>query len=191
MCKSSRSNDEERTILKRRCTSGTERFSGSKGRCYMTAKSCYTLISFFGLCFLFAFSGCSNTCGKDLAQEDAIETTVVNLETGTYDEYIGRRSEPYTHMLTAGVEPGEEGWLGNPHPIGWCKRCREDHTRAECIRAFKEDFYEAIGRDGDFRNKVLLLKGKRLGCYCKPKECHGDVIKEYIESQQAYKFLSL
>lgn len=24
------------------------------------------------------------------------------------------------------------------------------------------------------------LDGKRLGCVCKPKECHGDVIAEYV-----------
>lgn len=26
-----------------------------------------------------------------------------------------------------------------------------------------------------------LLKAKRLGCYCKPKSCHGDILKDRIE----------
>jgi hypothetical protein len=30
----------------------------------------------------------------------------------------------------------------------------------------------------------MALKGKRLGCFCKPLACHGDVIKEYIEGQE-------
>ena len=149
----------------------------------MNVKSSYTIIPFFGLCFLFVFIGCSNTCTKDLAQKNTTETTVVNLETNIYDEYIGRRSEPYAHMLTAGIKPGAKGWLGNPHPIGWCKICREHHTRTECISTFKRDFYKAISGNEDFKNTVLTLKGKQLGCYCKPKECHGDIIKEYIESQ--------
>jgi hypothetical protein len=25
------------------------------------------------------------------------------------------------------------------------------------------------------------LKDKRLGCFCKPKACHGDVLKKYAE----------
>jgi hypothetical protein len=25
------------------------------------------------------------------------------------------------------------------------------------------------------------LKGKVLGCFCKPKECHGDILVELVE----------
>jgi len=49
-----------------------------------------------------------------------------------------------------------------------------------------------IGRDGDrgeltnseFRVKVLALKGKKLGCWCKPLRCHCDVIVEYLENYE-------
>jgi hypothetical protein len=27
---------------------------------------------------------------------------------------------------------------------------------------------------------VRELRGKVLGCYCKPKRCHGDIIAEYV-----------
>ena len=86
-------------------------------------------------------------------------------------------------MLAKGIKPSEKGWLGNPHPIGWCDICSKYHTRIECIEEFKKDFYNKINDDPDFKKAVYLLKGKRLGCYCKPKDCHGDVIKEWIESQ--------
>lgn len=26
------------------------------------------------------------------------------------------------------------------------------------------------------------LKGKILGCFCKPKACHCDIIKEYLDN---------
>jgi len=29
-----------------------------------------------------------------------------------------------------------------------------------------------------------LLKAKRLGCFCKPKLCHGDRLKELIDLKQ-------
>ncbi|HCK99427.1 MAG TPA: hypothetical protein DHW42_04895 [Candidatus Marinimicrobia bacterium] len=113
-----------------------------------------------------------------------MKTTVVNLNKDSYDVYIGRGTKQRTNILTEGVKPGEEGWLGNPHPIGWCDICREYHTRKECIEKFKQDFYRKLNSDPEFRKAVLALKGKRLGCYCKPKACHGDVIKEWIESQK-------
>ena len=140
-------------------------------------------IIFFELLFLLAFSGCSKNNAKDITKQKKMETTVVNLTKDTYDEYIGRGIKYRTHMLTGGIKPGTEGWMGNPHPIGWCDICREYHTRMECISKFKQDFYNKINNDSDFKRCVLSLTGKRLGCYCKPKECHGDVIKEYIDSQ--------
>ncbi len=30
------------------------------------------------------------------------------------------------------------------------------------------------------KEDVLALKGKTLGCHCKPAACHGDVIAEYL-----------
>lgn len=127
-------------------------------------------------------SGCSPKSENSAGDASGPATRVVNLSTDEYDVYIGRRSSPRVHMLTEGVRPGEEGWLGNPHPIGRCDLCGEDHSRDECIEAFRKDFYEKLERDPDFRKAVLELKGKRLGCYCKPKNCHGDVVREFIES---------
>ena len=117
-----------------------------------------------------------------MSKDSNVETTVVNLNKDSYDVYIGRGREKPANMLTKEIPPGEEGWLGNPHPIGWCAICRETHTRTECIEKFKQDFYIKINSDLEFKKAVLALKGKRLGCYCKPKACHGDVIKEWIES---------
>jgi hypothetical protein len=146
-------------------------------------KTSRILITFCGLLCILVFSGCSDTSSHDPTQK-TIDTTVVNLKANAYDEYIGRRSKPYTHMLTAGIKPGTEGWLGNPLPIGRCNICNKEHTRTECISAFKKDFYKAINsRDPDFKKHILSMKGKRLGCFCKPQDCHGDVIKRYIESQ--------
>ncbi|MCP3985360.1 MAG: DUF4326 domain-containing protein [bacterium] len=112
------------------------------------------------------------------------ETHIVNLATEDYDVYIGRRSVPRAHMLSEGLRTGEDGWLGNPHPIGRCELCAEDHTRDECIEAFRADFHIKLADDAAFRRAVLDLRGKRLGCYCKPKPCHGDVIRDYIESRR-------
>ena len=124
--------------------------------------------------------GCSKTDTRT-ENDHGATTTVVNLTNVNYDEYIGRGIGYHTHMLARGIEPGQEGWLGNPHPIGWCDICTTYHNRDECIEKFKEDFFEKLEVDAVFRNSVLLLCGKKLGCYCKPENCHGDIIKKWID----------
>jgi hypothetical protein len=116
-------------------------------------------------------------------KEDSLETKIVNISADKYDEYIGRGSDPRTHMLTGKIKPGERGWLGNPHPIGLCDICSDSHTRDECIKKFEEDFSNKINSDENFKSALLELKGKRLGCYCKPENCHGDVIKAWLDSK--------
>ena len=74
---------------------------------------------------------------------------VVHCRKEKYDVYIGRPSK----------------W-GNPFVVG------RDGSRQEVILKFLKWF----------RNQQHLidalpeLKGKRLGCWCAPKPCHGDML---------------
>lgn len=86
-------------------------------------------------------------------------TTVVNLYKEQYDVYIGRAGK------------GQDGYFGNPYT---------GHNKDELIARFEEYFYKRIKTDPEFRKEVLKLKNKRLGCFCAPKPCHGDVIAEYL-----------
>ena len=77
---------------------------------------------------------------------------VVHCKKEQYDVYIGRPSK----------------W-GNPFNIG------KDGNREEVIKKYKKYL---IG------NKKLIdslseLRGKTLGCWCKPLACHGDVLLKY------------
>lgn len=84
-----------------------------------------------------------------------MKTRVVNLRKEDYDVYIGR--------------PGK--W-GNPFTIG------EDGDRAQVIAKFRY----WIKHEGIYLLRDLAsLQGKRLGCYCAPLPCHGDVYVELIE----------
>lgn len=88
------------------------------------------------------------------------KTTVVNIYRDGYDVYIGRGE-------------GESGYFGNPY---------KSHDRTKCIAQFKEYFYRRLKTDPEFNRRVLQLSGRRLGCFCQPKPCHGDVIAEYLNS---------
>ena len=78
-------------------------------------------------------------------------TTVVNSRAEDYDVYIGRGSK----------------W-GNPFVI----RNKSDTERDRVC-----DAYEAWFKlQPELVNDLHELRGKTLGCFCKPKRCHGDFL---------------
>jgi hypothetical protein len=98
-------------------------------------------------------------------------TSIVNLRIESYDVYIGRPGK------------GMNGYFGNSHPVGYCEICRKEHQRGEAIAEFKKDFYRRIMNDKEFLRRVLELKDKTLGCFCKPmNQCHGEIIAEWLDS---------
>ena len=54
-------------------------------------------------------------------------------------------------------------------------------SREEVIRKYKYDFEFDKFPNKD-KSKVYELSGKRLGCFCKPQECHGDVLADFLNS---------
>ena len=60
--------------------------------------------------------------------------------------------------------------MGNPFTIG------VDGSREEVITLYKKYLWTVFKRGDITSEQVLSLKGKRLGCFCKPKACHGDVL---------------
>ena len=77
---------------------------------------------------------------------------------------------------------GEDGYFGNPHPVGrCCQICGVVHDRAGSIAAFKKYFLARIHSDPEYYKRVLELKDKRLVCFCKPQACHGDVIVAFLQ----------
>ncbi|QFR56181.1 hypothetical protein CPT_Muldoon_230 [Serratia phage Muldoon] len=49
-------------------------------------------------------------------------------------------------------------------------------SREEAIAAFKKEFISKIKSGEINRSHLETLNGMRLGCTCKPKACHGDII---------------
>jgi len=85
-------------------------------------------------------------------------TKVVNVDKcKTYDVYIGRGSK----------------W-GNPYAIGF------SGDRDEVIRKYQYDFERGFLKFN--KGDILELKGKTLGCHCKPAACHGDILADYLNS---------
>ena len=79
---------------------------------------------------------------------------VVNLRKEKHDVYIGRGSK----------------W-GNKFIIG------PDGNREEVIKKYRE----WILGNKELLSSLHELKGKVLGCFCKPQACHGDVLVELVD----------
>jgi hypothetical protein len=56
----------------------------------------------------------------------------------------------------------------------------KDGTRDEVINKYEDYIRRKIIEDPNIKNELLKLKGKTLGCWCKPESCHGDVLLKLI-----------
>lgn len=95
---------------------------------------------------------------KDLRDEIASKTTVVNMHTEEFDVDCSRNSKwgnPYSHLV-----------------LTQTKALFAVATREDSIEAY-EEWYET---QEHLKKEIHKLKGLRLGCYCKPKACHCDFL---------------
>lgn len=90
---------------------------------------------------------------------------VVHCKREEYDVYIGRPSKwgnPFTHI-------------------------KDKKTKAEFVVDTREEaiakYREWIQTQPQLLSSLGELKGKVLGCWCKPQACHGDVLLELIEKE--------
>jgi hypothetical protein len=95
-------------------------------------------------------------------------TRVVNIKKDT--KYKGITSnEKYEYI-------GRGSYWGNPYSM-----YEDGDDRDEVIRKFKYDFDFEKFPNKD-QGEVYKLAGKRLGCFCKPEACHGDVLADFLNS---------
>lgn len=106
--------------------------------------------------------------GKPLRIIGISITRVINIK--IEKEYQSEKS-------TSGYEYiGRGSYWGNPYSM-----YDEGDDREEVIRKFKYDFdYEKFPNKE--KSEVYKLAGKRLGCFCKPQACHGDVLADFLNS---------
>ena len=83
-------------------------------------------------------------------------TTVVHCKREVFDVYIGRPSK----------------W-GNPFLIG------KDGSREEVIEKYRQYIMSSPELLADLHE----LRGKVLGCWCAPKQCHGDILARLVNEQ--------
>jgi len=94
-------------------------------------------------------------------------TKVANIKHSRYDVYCGRAGR------------GQDGYFGNPFHVDI------DGTREECIEKYRQYFHRRMLIDTEFARRIHELKDKTLGCFCRPKVCHAEVIAEYLDEVES------
>lgn len=91
-------------------------------------------------------------------------TKVVHCKKERYDVYIARPSKwgnPFTHI--------KDRYTSAEFIV---------ETRKEAINKYKD----WILTQPELLKDLPELKDKILGCWCKPKACHGDILVKMVES---------
>ncbi len=94
------------------------------------------------------------TTDSDIFEWPPALTTVVNMKEEGYDVRIDRKTK----------------W-GNPFVLG------KDGPREEVIRLYSD----WIQDQKHLLDALSELKGKRLGCWCSPAACHGDILAKLAD----------
>lgn len=103
-----------------------------------------------------------------------IRPTYANLREWCSDcnnVYVGRKGVVFIDNVRF---PDESSIWANPFKI------TKEIGREECIEQYEKYIRKKI-IDENLIEELLKLKGKKLGCWCKPEKCHGDVLLKLIE----------
>lgn len=85
--------------------------------------------------------------------------------------YIGRARV----IFIDGVRyPFEDTIWANPYKI------TETQSREQALKLYREYIKEKLKSNPVMVKELIKLKGKKLGCWCKPECCHGDILVELI-----------
>ena len=86
--------------------------------------------------------------------------------------YIGRRGIVFIDKVRY---PAKDSIYANPYKVS------KNLTREDSIRMYRDYIIKKIS-SGEI--DIEPLRGKNLGCWCKPEACHGDVLLELLESDE-------
>ena len=91
--------------------------------------------------------------------------------------YIARKGIVFIHNEKLGKKtrfPEKDSKFANPFTV-------KEYGREKAIELYKKSIQEKIANGQITRKELDKLKGRTLGCWCKPNEdCHGDVLIEFI-----------
>jgi len=95
----------------------------------------------------------------------------------TNNVYIGRANVVF---IDGKRFPAKPSIFANPYKIN------SNETRNMVIKKYRQYILNKIYALTEYKEQLQELKGKNLGCWCKPEKCHGDVLLELINKYTVY-----
>lgn len=89
-----------------------------------------------------------------------------------WDVYVGREFRKWGYNFDASP------W-GNPFFL------HGEDTRDDILQKYETYIRERLLKEPALFEQFLDLRGKTLGCWCKPKPCHGDVLVKIMRELEA------
>lgn len=85
--------------------------------------------------------------------------------------YIGRARIVFIDGIRY---PFEDSMWANPYKI------TETQSREQVLKLYRAYIEEKLKSNPELVKELIKLDGKKLGCWCKPECCHGDILVELI-----------
>lgn len=85
--------------------------------------------------------------------------------------YIGRKNIVF---IDGKRYPPNNSEFANPFKIN------KNMTRDTILDKYEIYIKNKIKNDENLKKKLMRLKNKNLGCWCKPEKCHGDILINII-----------
>lgn len=89
-----------------------------------------------------------------------------------FNVYIGRARIVFIDGIRY---PSNNSIWSNPYKI------TETQSREQVLNLYRAYIETKLKSDPELIKELNKLRGKKLGCWCKPEKCHGDILVELIE----------
>lgn len=93
--------------------------------------------------------------------------------------YIGRQGIVFIKDKKTGKKerfPKRPSEFANPFKVN------KTNSRNDVCKLFEIYIKNKINKNTELKKRLMNLKGKTLGCWCKPEACHGDILVNIIDS---------
>ena len=89
--------------------------------------------------------------------------------------YIGRGKV----IFIDGIKyPLEDSIWANPYKI------TDTQSKEQVLKLYREYIEKKLESNHFLIDNLIKLKGKKLGCWCKPDCCHGDILLEMLDKYE-------
>jgi hypothetical protein len=101
-----------------------------------------------------------------------VKSLRANTKFNSFEEWEKDASNVYIGRANMWVKAKKSKWA-NPFST-------KKFPLEECLKKYEEHLLSKP----ELMNSLGELKGKNLGCWCKPNACHGDILLKYVNTVQ-------